>query len=78
MGDNGTQRIEDKSPVNGAIHRVGKSPSITTNATTNAIGGIRRTAKTYLQCAKIPEKIPYKIPAKIPDKIPDKLARSRA
>lgn len=43
MGDNGTQRIEDKSPVNGAIHRVGKSPNITTNATTNAIGGIRRT-----------------------------------
>lgn len=66
MGDNGTQRIEDKSPVSGAIHRVGKSPSITTNATTNAIGGIRRTARTYLQCAKIAEKIP------------DKLARSRA
>ena len=66
MGDNGTQRIEDKSPASGEIHRVGKSPSITTNATTNAIGGIRRTARTFLQCDKIP------------DKIPDKLAGSRA
>ncbi len=70
MGDNGTQRIEDKSPVSGAIHRVGKSPSITTNATTKTIGGIRRTARTFLQCAKIADKIA--------DKIPDKLARSRA
>ena len=57
MGDNGTQRIEDKSPVSGAIHRVGKSPSITTNATTNAIGGIRRTARNYLQCGKLAEKL---------------------
>ena len=66
MGDNGTQRIEDKSPASGEIHRVGKSPSITTNATTNAIGGIRRMARTFLQCAKIA------------DKLAEKLAGSRA